>query len=89
MMSPVILAEALSDNISSTSTVPFTSQLIDTFVVQFVGFVVPGKWAFNEFLENAGYGYLFKLLVAFALIPFIYLGHFLINNYLRENENRP
>jgi len=65
------------------------SQLIDTFVVQFVGFVVPGKWAFNEFLENAGYGYLFKLLVAFALIPFIYLGHFLINNYLRENENRP
>jgi uncharacterized integral membrane protein (TIGR00697 family) len=65
------------------------SQLIDTFVVQFVGFVVPGKWAFSEFIENASYGYLFKLLVAFALIPFIYLGHFLINNFLRKNETRP
>lgn len=65
------------------------SQLIDTFVVQFIAFVVPGKWAFNEFLENASFGYLFKLLVALALIPFIYLGHFLINNYLRNHENRP
>lgn len=60
------------------------SQLIDTFVVQFIAFVVPGKWAFNEFVENASYGYLFKLLVALALIPFIYLGHFLINNFLKE-----
>ncbi len=64
------------------------SQLIDTFVVQFIAFVVPGKWAFTEFLENASYGYIFKLLVAVALIPFIYLGHFLINNFLRENENK-
>ncbi len=60
------------------------SQLIDTFVVQFIAFVVPGKWAFNEFVQNASYGYLFKLLVALALIPFIYLGHFLINNFLKE-----
>lgn len=64
------------------------SQLIDTFVVQFIAFVVPGKWAFAEFLENASYGYLFKLLVALALIPFIYLGHFLINNYLKDHESR-
>ncbi len=64
------------------------SQLIDTFVVQFIAFVVPGKWALSEFLVNASYGYLFKLLVALALIPFIYLGHFLINNYLKENETR-
>jgi uncharacterized integral membrane protein (TIGR00697 family) len=63
------------------------SQLIDTFVVQFIAFVVPGKWAFTEFLENASYGYLFKLLVALTLIPFIYLGHFLINNFLKKNEN--
>jgi queuosine precursor transporter len=63
------------------------SQLIDTFVVQFIAFVVPGKWAFNEFVENASYGYLFKLLVALALIPFIYLGHFLINNFLKEKES--
>ncbi len=64
------------------------SQLIDTFVVQFIAFVVPGKWALSEFFVNASYGYLFKLLVALALIPFIYLGHFLINNYLKDNETR-
>jgi uncharacterized integral membrane protein (TIGR00697 family) len=61
------------------------SQLIDTFVVQFIAFVVPGKWALSEFLENASYGYLFKLMVALALIPFIYLGHYLINKFLKED----
>ena len=57
------------------------SQLVDTFVVQFIAFVLPGKWAFSEFLVNASWGYAFKLLVALALIPLIYLGHFLIGKY--------
>ncbi|MBL7931506.1 MAG: queuosine precursor transporter [Bacteroidia bacterium] len=60
------------------------SQLIDTFVVQFIAFVVPGKWALDEFLVNASWGYSFKLLVALCLIPFIYLGHFAINKFLNE-----
>ena len=59
------------------------SQLIDTFVVQFIAFVIPGKWAFNEFVKNASWGYSFKLLVALCLIPFIYLGHHLINKFLQ------
>ncbi len=66
------------------------SQLIDTFVVQFIAFVLPGKWAFDEFLKNATWGYLFKLLVALCLIPLIYFGHFAINKFLgkhRINEN--
>ncbi len=66
------------------------SQLIDTFVVQFIAFVLPGKWAFDEFLKNATWGYLFKLLVALCLIPLIYFGHFVINKFLgkhRINEN--
>ena len=60
------------------------SQLIDTFVVQYIAFVLPGKWAFNEFVRNAAWGYSFKLLVAFCLIPLIYVGHFLINRYLAK-----
>ncbi len=47
------------------------SQLVDTFVVQFIAFVLPGKWPFNEFVVNASWGYAFKLLVALALIPMI------------------
>ncbi len=68
------------------------SQLIDTFVVQFIAFVLPGKWSFGDFFINASYGYAFKLLVAVALIPLIYLGHFAIERYLdnkEETENNP
>jgi len=65
---------------STGSTV--VSQLIDTFIVQFVAFVLPGKWTYNEFLHNASWGYSFKLLIAICLIPFIYLGHFAINKFL-------
>ncbi len=61
------------------------SQLIDTFVVQFIAFVLPGKWPFSEFLTNASWGYAFKLLVALALIPLIYLGHYVIGKYLKKH----
>lgn len=62
------------------------SQLVDTFVVQYVAFVLPGKWAFDEFITNASWGYAFKLLVAVCLIPFIYVGHFAIARFLNKDE---
>jgi hypothetical protein len=65
---------------STGSTV--VSQLVDTFIVQFIAFVIPGVWTIDMFLKNASYGYAFKLLVAVAVIPVIYLVHFLIDKYL-------
>ncbi len=62
------------------------SQLVDTFVVQYIAFVLPGKWAFHEFLRNASWGYSFKLLVALALIPLIYIGHHIIGRYIKKDE---
>jgi len=62
------------------------SQLVDTFLVQFIAFVLPGKWAFDEFLKNASWGYTFKLGIALCLIPFIYIGHFAINKFLHKTE---
>ena len=62
------------------------SQLIDTFLVQFIAFVIPGKWSFGDFAVNATWGYAFKLLVAVALIPLIYLGHFAIERYLGKDK---
>ncbi|MBS1653023.1 MAG: queuosine precursor transporter [Bacteroidetes bacterium] len=59
------------------------SQLIDTFVVQFIAFVLPGKWAFNDFVQNAAWGYVFKLLIAICLTPLIYVGHSAINKLLK------
>ena len=64
------------------------SQLIDTFVVQFIAFVLPGKWGFGEYLKNATWGYLFKLLVALCLIPLIYLGHNAVNKFIAKDEKR-
>jgi uncharacterized integral membrane protein (TIGR00697 family) len=58
------------------------SQLFDTFIVQFIAFVLPGKWAFDEFLKNAAIGYVFKLMVAVALIPVIYFLHRIIHKYI-------
>ncbi len=63
------------------------SQLVDTFVVQFIAFVLPGKWAFSDFLVNASWGYAFKLLVALSLIPMVYLGHYAIGKFL-SNKSR-
>lgn len=66
------------------------SQLVDTFVVQFIAFVLPGKWTLHEFAINTSWGYAFKLLIALALIPLIYLGHFLIDKYLHKDKtNHP
>ncbi len=59
------------------------SQLFDTFIVQFIAFVLPGKWAFDEFLHNAAIGYVFKLLVAVLLIPLIYILHHVIHKYIK------
>ncbi len=71
---------------STGSTV--VSQLVDTFIVQFVAFVLPGKWTMDEFIHNASWGYSFKLLVAICLVPLIYLGHYIIDRYLeKDNED--
>ena len=63
------------------------SQLVDTFVVQYIGFVVPGKWTLNELMVNGSWGYLFKLMIAVALIPLIYLGHYLIDRYIGDKQS--
>jgi uncharacterized integral membrane protein (TIGR00697 family) len=70
---------------STGSTV--VSQLVDTFIVQFIAFVIPGVWTVDVFLKNASYGYVFKLLVALAIIPVIYLVHFWIDKYLGEKTS--
>lgn len=62
------------------------SQLIDTFVVQFVAFVLPGTWTYSQLLHNASWGYAFKLLVALCLIPLIYAGHYAIDRFLKTEQ---
>lgn len=62
------------------------SQLVDTFIVQYIAFVVPGYWTMDQFLNNASWGYSFKLIIAICLIPLIYVGHFAINKFLEKDS---
>jgi uncharacterized integral membrane protein (TIGR00697 family) len=62
------------------------SQLIDTFLVQFIAFVIPAKWTLDEFFVNASWGYAFKLMIALCLTPLIYLGHYIIKGILHNKE---
>lgn len=67
---------------STGSTI--VSQLIDSVVVLYIGFVLPGALSWSDFTHIAPTNYLLKLLIAISLTPLIYLGHFLVRKYLRE-----
>ncbi len=62
------------------------SQLIDTFVVLYIAFVIPGKWTHAEFFKVATNNYLYKLVIAIAVTPVIYLVHVIIEKYLHDEK---
>lgn len=62
------------------------SQLIDTFVVLFIGFVVPGIFTLSQFWSTGCTNYILKLMIAVALTPLIYLFHWLVEKYLGDEK---
>jgi queuosine precursor transporter len=65
------------------------SQLIDTLVVQFIGLHLPylvtgNGMTFVDFINSASSGYLFKIGVAIAITPLLYLVHNIIDAYLGD-----
>ncbi len=67
---------------STGSTI--VSQLIDSFVVSGIAFWMTGKITTSQYLNMSLSGYTFKLVLAVALTPLIYLGHYLIENYVHH-----
>ncbi len=65
---------------STGSTV--ISQLIDGFIVLFIGFWLPGVYSFQEILVFWISGYSVKLIIAVLLTPFVYLMHALAKRIL-------
>ncbi|MBU0941748.1 MAG: queuosine precursor transporter [Bacteroidetes bacterium] len=65
---------------STGSTV--ISQLFDSFIVLGIAFWMTGKMTTEVFIASAFTGYFVKLII--ALTPLIYLGHSLIEKYLRN-----
>lgn len=64
------------------------SQLVDSFVVLMVAFYflapVDQKWDLENVLSVGTTNYIYKFIMAIALTPLIYLGHYLIDLYLGQ-----
>jgi len=59
------------------------SQLIDSFIVLYIAFVLgPQHWPIPLFLAVGTVNYCYKMAMAIALIPLLYLGRRLIRAYL-------
>ena len=59
------------------------SQLVDSFMVLYVAFVLgPQRWPIPLFLAVGTVNYAYKMAMAIALIPLLYLGRRLIRAYL-------
>ena len=59
------------------------SQLVDSFVVLYIAFVLgPQQWPTGLFLAVGTVNYCYKMLMAVALIPLLYLGRRLIRAYI-------
>jgi uncharacterized integral membrane protein (TIGR00697 family) len=63
------------------------SQLVDSYIVLYIGFVLTNSISFNQFMKIAPTNYVLKMIIALLLTPLIYLGHFLVRKYLGSTEN--
>lgn len=69
------------------------SQIIDTFIVQFIGLYLPWRLGYNDnnftfqiYLISSVSSYVFKVGVAILVTPLLYIIHAAINRYLGEHS---
>lgn len=62
------------------------SQFFDSFIVLGIAFWLTGIMNTPTFIALGITGYIIKLIIAVLLTPFIYLGHYIIDRYLREEN---
>jgi queuosine precursor transporter len=63
------------------------SQLIDSIVIIGIAFWLPGKVKTEEFFIVAGANYSYKMMIAVAVTPLLYVGHSIIDRYLGTEES--
>lgn len=61
------------------------SQLLDSFVVLFVAFGIWGNWSVQQILAIGIMNYIYKVAMAFILLPMLYFVHSLIDKYLGKS----
>ncbi|MBX3022208.1 MAG: queuosine precursor transporter [Bdellovibrionales bacterium] len=72
------------------------SQLVDTFIIMWIAFYLPSalelipedrRITFQQYLVTSASNYGYKLAIAVALTPIIYLGHGIIDRALGKEES--
>jgi uncharacterized PurR-regulated membrane protein YhhQ (DUF165 family) len=58
------------------------SQFFDSYIVLFIAFYLGANWPLSTVLAIGTMNYIYKVFMAFLLIPLIYLIHWLIKKYL-------
>jgi queuosine precursor transporter len=58
------------------------SQLFDSFVILFIAFYVFNNWSFKDVISVGIVQYIYKVLLAIAFTPLIYVIHFFVDRYL-------
>lgn len=58
------------------------SQFIDSFVVLGIAFYIFGNWSISQIIAVGIMNYVYKMFVAIALTPVLYLAHGVIDRYL-------
>ncbi len=62
------------------------SQFIDSFIVLYIAFVLPGAWSWQKLIAIGCVNYAYKFTMALILTPVIGLAHQLIDKYLGKQE---
>lgn len=62
------------------------SQFVDTFVISYLAFVLPGHLSFEQFVKLGFVSYIYKVGVAIVITPLCYLGHRAVRWFLGDDE---
>ncbi len=63
------------------------SQLVDTFCVGFIGFVLPGSLDIDQYLRVSLGNYFYKFIIAVSVTPLIYVIHFILDRYMLDTKD--
>lgn len=63
------------------------SQVIDSFVILFIAFYFLGNWSLEQVFRVGLVQYIYKISIAIALTPLIYLAHLVIDSYLGKESS--
>jgi len=62
------------------------SQLVDSFLILYIAFYCMGNWSLQQVFHVGLLQYVYKITLAVALTPLIYLMHFIIDKYLEKDS---